>query len=129
MIGIDPYQYARSYSAGMQEFIEAYSYYEYLMGIKLSDWDNLQERLVYTHHVSTSQLEKEENETENINTPEMVENIKENQIRCPIQPMEFMLGIADLSGEIMRRCVNSLGNGDFKFCFAAKSFLQKLNTG
>lgn len=53
----------------------------------------------------------------------------EDPYKCLIQPTEFLLGIGDLSGEVMRRCINSLGAGDFDTCFAACNFLQSLYTG
>ncbi|XP_055687879.1 translin-associated protein X [Lutzomyia longipalpis] len=101
--GRDQYQYARAFSPGLQEFIEAYTFFEYSSGENLSDWEVVQERLKY--------------------------NVEEKSIECLVQPIEFMLGIADMTGEVMRRCVNSLGSGDVDGCFNANRFLQTLFTG
>lgn len=43
----DPYQYSRAYSAGLQEFIEAWSYFHYLSDTNINDWNELQEKLTY----------------------------------------------------------------------------------
>jgi len=44
---MDAYQYARAYSAGLQEFIEAFSFYEFLCGKNLSSWDIIQDHLTF----------------------------------------------------------------------------------
>lgn len=134
---LDPYQYSRAYSAGLQEFIEAFTYYEYLIGAKFMHWDDLQEKLTYVRNpakntVKTDKTDgKEENEdikddvelAEDINELQLVVNVTNI---CFVQPIEFMLGLADLSGEVMRRCINSLGSGDIDACFKACNFIQNL---
>lgn len=40
-----------------------------------------------------------------------------------------MLGLSDLSGEVMRRCITSLGNGDIDTCFEVCEFLRQLYSG
>lgn len=104
--GLDPYQYARAYSAGLQEFIEAYSFYEYISGINLSAWDALGRSLTYK-----------------------VDDESDEEIKCLVQPIEFMLGLADTTGEVMRRGVNALGTGNTTICFESSQFLQQLYTG
>lgn len=32
--------------------------------------------------------------------------------RLKITPVDYLLGVADLTGELMRMCINSVGNGD-----------------
>lgn len=48
---------------------------------------------------------------------------------CPVDPMEFMQGIGDFSGEVMRQCVNALGAGHFDVCFRGCAMLRWLHTG
>ncbi|XP_059621888.1 translin-associated protein X [Phlebotomus argentipes] len=97
--GRDQYQYSRAFSPGLQEFVEALTFFEYISGKDLSDWSTLQERL------------------------------RHDGEECLVQPIEFMLGLADMSGEVMRRCVNSLGSGDTDTCFASCRILQSLHAG
>lgn len=145
----DPYQYGRAYSAGVQEFIEAFTYYDYLFNDHIINWVDLQERLTYTvkpDNVSIDDATTEkriesgslEESTEavagNENKPETTaekedesEGLKE--MSCLVQPIEFMLGLADLSGEIMRKCINSLGSGDIETCHRACNFVQHLYSG
>lgn len=101
----DVYQYLRAISAGIQEFIEAYTFLEYLQEKDLSDWEKVQERFKY------------KDETEEGSTDE---------ISFDLIPSEFILGLADLTGEVMRNCINSLGSGDTDNCFKTCKFLQNI---
>lgn len=100
LAGHEAFQYIRAISAGMQEFVEAYTFLEFLQGKDLSDWQQIQERLKYK---------------------EDAEEISLNFI-----PSEFILGLADLTGEVMRNCINSLGSGDTDNCFKTCKFLQAI---
>lgn len=130
---LDPYQYARAYSAGLQEFVEAWTYFEYLSKDGINDWSDLQTKLTYDvsaeapPKVEPMALDEPEIVTDESEEKRAVESKK--TISCLVQPIEFMLGLADLSGEVMRKCVNSLGNGDIDACFNACNFLQSLYSG
>lgn len=100
--GHDIYQYIRAISAGIQEFIEAYTFLEYLKGMELSDWEQVEKRFKY----------KSDDETEDFS--------------FNLIPSEFLLGLADLTGEVMRNCINSLGSGDIDNCFKTCKFLQNI---
>lgn len=108
----DQYQFARAYSAGLQEFVEAFTYYDYLKSDRMMNWNDLQKRLTY----------KKNEQNDDSNADEL-------KIACLVQPIEFMLGLADLSGEIMRKCINSLGIGDIDTCHRACNFVQNLYSG
>lgn len=118
----DPYQYARAYSAGIQEFVEAYTYYDYLFNDQIMNWTDLQGRLTYTvksdDDSEAASIEEEKLELDSL-----------KELTCLVQPIEFMLGLADLSGEIMRKCINSLGSGDIETCRKACNFVQHLYSG
>lgn len=109
---LDPYQYARAFSAGLQEFVEAFTFYNYLCNEQVLSWNELQEKLTFAVDANG-------------------ENADANGVKvsCLVQPMEFMLGLADLSGEIMRKCINSLGAGDIQGCNDACAFVQKMYSG
>lgn len=42
--GHDVYLHIRAISPGTQEFIEAHSFWEYLQGKEISDWEAIQEQ-------------------------------------------------------------------------------------
>lgn len=87
----------------MQEFVEAFTFLEYLKGKDLSDWQQVQDRLKY---------KGDDNESK--------------EISFQFIPAEYILGLADLTGEIMRNCINSLGSGDIENCFKTCNFLQNI---
>lgn len=131
----DQYQYGRAYSAGLQEFIEAYTYYEYVKG-DVEDtltWDKLQKQLTYSAKNDKPPADNTTTETslgddEKLSVDGTVETIPK-EFYCLVQPIEFMLGLADIGGEIMRRCINSLGNGDVETCFKICQYMQLLYSG
>lgn len=43
-----------------------------------------------------------------------------------VPPTEFMLGVADLTGELMRRAIHSVGQGDLKLPYKLCSFLREV---
>lgn len=143
--GLDPYQYTRAYSAGLQEFIEAFTFYEYIRGENISDWEILQKHLTYDIQLNVDDNDNnndgadadnntkiDENTTDDMKEKrEEVEKInKETKtIKCLIQPNEYMLGIADMTGEVMRRGINSLGTGNLNVCFESSQFMNQLYSG
>ena len=129
---LDIYQYSRSFSAGLQEFIEAYTFYEYLNGTEIAGWEAVQEKLTFKVPFSEKVektddgAEKTEDDAVSCGVGEisLLDSAATKQIQCFVQPTEYILGLADLTGEIMRNCVNSLGNGDTDECFNSKVLLQ-----
>lgn len=101
--GCEIYQFIRAISAGIQEFVEAYTFLEFLQDKPLSDWEDLQARI---------RKKAENDETE--------------ECSFNLIPSEFILGLADLTGEVMRTCINSLGSGDTDNCFKTSKFLQNI---
>lgn len=101
LAGKDVNQYIRAYSAGVQEFIEALSFYEFSGDSeKLSSWKNI---------------------TENFLT------FAEESLH--VIPTEFMLGLQDTTGELMRKAVNSLGSGDVDQTLRVCDILRSLHIG
>ena len=43
-----------------------------------------------------------------------------------LTPVEYVLGIADLTGELMRKCINSVGTGDIEEPFKLSFLLQNI---
>lgn len=103
----DPYQFLRGYSAGLQEFIEAFTFYNYLKENTIKDWNYIQNELTYN------------NET----------GVKEIQLKTHLPPEEYILGIADLTGELMRKCINNLGSGNIEDCFRTCNFVKHMYNG
>ncbi|XP_063221690.1 translin-associated protein X [Bacillus rossius redtenbacheri] len=116
----DPYQFHRAYTAGMQEYIEALTFYRYLKGEALEHWDSVQKGLIYTVPESAQEeepameVDKEETSTE---------------VSAFLLPTDYFLGIADLTGELMRKCINNLGLGKMESCYHTCAFVRQIYNG
>ncbi|KAK6167918.1 hypothetical protein SNE40_021842 [Patella caerulea] len=101
--GEDPYQFMRAISPGMQEYIEAISFYYYLKHGQLISLNEIQKDLVFS-----KTGEDEQNKILTLNVP----------------PIEYLLGLADLTGELMRLTINSVGAGNLETPYKICEFLQ-----
>lgn len=95
----DTQLHIRAFSAGLQEFIEAFTFYELCSEKPLSGWTALTD-----NHLQ----------------------YEEGSLKCPLPPMEYMLGLQDTTGELMRKSINALGAGDVDQCFVVCQILRKL---
>lgn len=123
--GQDPYQFLRAYTGGLQEFIEAYTFWEYIGKQEISHWTAIQDQLKYTVPIN----EGKKDETAAQESSDEEQSDADIDISCPLPPLEFILGVGDLTGEVMRKCINSLGSGDVDSCFEHRRFLQELYKG
>lgn len=53
----------------------------------------------------------------------------EKKIKVLVSPTEYILGIADLTGELMRKCINNLSTGDINSCFETCDFVRQMYVG
>lgn len=99
----DPFRYQAAYSQGVQEFIEALSYWMFCRTGKL---------------LTTAQAESW--------FTFVVDGEKSNSIRLPLHPTDFILGIADLTGELMRACTDAVTRGNRALPFTLLPFMRAL---
>ncbi|XP_046571114.1 translin-associated protein X-like isoform X1 [Haliotis rubra] len=116
--GEDPYQFLRAYSPGLQEFIEAVTFYHYLHSGSLVTLQQIQDDLTFpTPHPAVENVA-------DITAP----NVKrEVTVQVLIPPLEYMLGVADLTGELMRLTINSVGAGDLQLPFKVCAFMRRIH--
>lgn len=101
--GFDAYQYQRAYTGGLQEFIEALVFYQFLAFDKIDKWETISKLFQYE---------------------------EEGTRFCLLFPQtDFLLGIADFTGELMRRCINNLGIGNINECFKICNLVKHIQTG
>merc|ERR1719466_749439 len=50
-------------------------------------------------------------------------------LRVTVPQSEYILGLADLTGELMRNAINSLGSGNMDVCFVLLDILQNMSEG
>jgi len=114
--GEDPYLFLRAYRPSFQEFVEALTFYWYLKSNVLYNWTNLGKSMTYTV-----------GDTDKMKTDESCDNLK--TIQTLVVPVEYILGIADLTGELMRKCINNLATGDIASCYQTCNFVRSMYKG
>jgi len=184
--GEDHYQFTRAYSAGLQEWVEALSFYHYLTYDKLIQFEEVEKELVFKDKKAKRKMEKgkdnENVEGDNIKEKEVlpeknedsvkierdgkeeiekediasrIEKVSEDKkdkeevygtlassvndiclseepsilISVTVPQSEYILGLADLTGELMRNAINSLGSGNMDVCFTLLDILQNMSDG
>lgn len=105
--GHDSYLYLRAYTSGLQEFIEAVLFFWYLKQDTIKTWAEINEKFLFQCNEQ--------------------DDVKDVALLFP--QVEFILGIGDFTGELMRKCINSLGTGNIEDCFKICHFVKDLYTG
>ena len=138
--GEDPHQHHRAYSPGVQEFIEALAYYKYLQSGRLISFAEAQKYLSFQPIKEKRDSEGEEEEEKcdpQKDTPEACEKTIESKesstmgsnTTLQLNPSDFLLGLADLTGELMRLCINAVGSGNRELPFSLLPFFRALFRG
>lgn len=103
---VEIYQFLKSITWGYQEYIEAVSFLHYLRGGGL-----------LTQETADSEFNFPSEDPEGL------------ELTLSLPTTEFYLGIADLTGELMRLCITSTSRGDLKTPFEVAQFLRSIYTG
>ena len=137
--GEDPHRHHRAYSPGVQEFIEALAYYKYLKTGRLISLGEAQGFLSFQpvaeklaeEEVEKCDPQKDVQEELDADKPVVlsVSESKTSQTTLPLTPSDFLLGLADLTGELMRLCINSVGSGNRDLPFSLLPFFRALFQG
>ena len=98
--GEDSYLFSRAYSPGLQEYIEALSFSHFLRNKTLISYEQVKATFEFS---------------------------KEGGKDLELNPFDYILGIADLTGELMRLCINSAANGDKETPFEVCRFLRDIH--
>lgn len=108
--GEDLHQFHRAFTPGIQEYVEAVSFHHFIRHRTLISLEEINARLVFIR-----------------------ENKGEGEVACvltfQITPTDYLLGVADLTGELMRMCISSVGNGDIDTPFQLSGFLRQIHDG
>jgi len=105
---VEIYQFLKSITWGYQEYIEAVSFLHYLRGGGLLRQNVAEQDFVFS-------------------CPESEDGNED--LRLCLPTTDFYLGIADLTGELMRLCITSTSKGDLTTPFEVAQFLRKIYTG
>lgn len=98
--GDDAYIYVRAYSPGLQEYIEAMAFLHYFTMNSFGKVQNPYEGLIPLETLQSLLTFGEE---------DIPTDITEKLV-VPIPVLEYLLGIADTTGEIMRLCISSVAH-------------------
>ena len=153
----DHYQYIKAYSAGLQEWVEALSFYHYLNYEQLITFSQVEQELVFEDRFKDDikiqnvdkldlkdvEVESDPNEkTDHFEDKDKIEDesvtdkddsvaslVPGNSLSVTVPQSEYILGLADLTGELMRNAINSLGSGNMDVCFVLLDILQNMSDG
>ncbi|KAI8492065.1 hypothetical protein Bbelb_304380 [Branchiostoma belcheri] len=113
--GEDLYQYIRAFSPGLQEYIEAVAFHHYCLGKGLVSLTQVQTDLEFP---ATEKPTTEDGECPS-----------HPAVTLYVPPIEYMLGIADFTGELMRLCITSVSSGDMDLPFQLCQFMREVYHG
>ncbi|KAM4770705.1 translin-associated protein X [Rhinophrynus dorsalis] len=128
LVGEDMYQYHRAFTPGLQEYVEAVTFQHFITSKTLVSIDDINKQLIFEeikkvpNSTSTDSLEKSSN------LPEKKQS-QTNILSLQVTPVDYLLGVADLTGELMRLCISSVGNGDIDTPFELSQFLRQIFDG
>ncbi|XP_056464952.1 translin-associated protein X [Gadus chalcogrammus] len=121
--GEDIYQFHRAFTAGIQEYVEAVSFQHYIRHRTLISLEEINAMLLFTKAQSTDAKEPAEEDA----PPPTVTAVSAPPFQ--VIPSDYLLGVADLTGELMRMCIGSVGNGDIDTPFQLSQFLRQVHDG
>lgn len=105
-------RYERNIGAGLEEFIEAISFYHYLRTQRLITLRQIQDRfLVESIPESHFYLEHEPRTSTSPARP-IAAATSQDSFAMHIPAHRYLLGLSDLTGELMRFATNAVGQGD-----------------
>ncbi|XP_032396363.1 translin-associated protein X isoform X2 [Etheostoma spectabile] len=112
--GEDIFQFHRAFTAGIQEYVEAVSFLHYIRHRNLISLEEINASLVF--------MRTEKGSAEALQPGGQV-------LTFQVTPSDYLLGVADLTGELMRMCISSVGNGDIDTPFQLSQFLRQIHDG
>ncbi|NWR74469.1 TSNAX protein, partial [Centropus unirufus] len=117
LVGEDMYQYHKAISPGLQEYVEAVSFQYFIKTRSLISIEDINKQLIFPPE------EKEETMFFNYR------DLQTHTLSLKVTPVDYLLGVADLTGELMRLCISSVGNGDMDTPFELSQFLRQIFDG
>lgn len=112
----DIYQFHKAFTPGIQEYVEAVSFQHFIRHRSLISLEEINARLVFMR------TEKTDPKAEAI-------PLGAHVLTFHVTPSDYLLGVADLTGELMRLCISSVGNGDIDTPFQLSQFLRQIHDG
>lgn len=99
--------HSRAVTAGFQEYIEARTLYSLMATKKIITYPECQKEFVHA----------------------ITDDDDPRTVVTMLPEIDYMLGLADLTGELMRKAINSISSGDSEECIHACQVVRDLYTG
>lgn len=116
--GEDLYQFHRAFTPGIQEYVEAVSFLHYIRHRSLISLEEINARLVFMR-----------TDRGDVKGSSEALPVTGQVLTFHVTPSDYLLGVADLTGELMRMCIGSVGNGDIDTPFQLSQFLRQIHDG
>ncbi|XP_008299944.1 translin-associated protein X [Stegastes partitus] len=116
--GEDIFQFHRAFTPGIQEYVEAVSFLHYIRHRSLISLEEINARLVFMRTEKADAKGSAEGQP-----------LGTQVLTFQVTPSDYLLGVADLTGELMRMCISSVGNGDIDTPFQLSQFLRQIHDG
>lgn len=120
IVHLHQYIYIFFFFTGLQEYVEARTFYYFMKHNDLPLWNSIQNHLKYTckelvtnSDVDTVHIDEQEHTT----------------VETLVPMTDYILGIADLTGELMRKCINGVGTGNIDGCFQTCAVVRDIYKG
>ncbi|KAJ1974311.1 hypothetical protein H4R33_006835 [Dimargaris cristalligena] len=126
--GSNRWRYGSTFTGGLQEYIEALALWVFLAEQRLITLAEVESRL---NEFSKAQSQGKENHTrvDTVPAPASEQGAVETQhpvVHIPVGPIDYVLGVSDVAGELMRYAINSLACGNADEANAVGVFFQQL---
>lgn len=111
---VDPHQYQKAFGGGVEEFVEAVQFYKYIETGNVMSFDELKNEYF---EFSVKKSENAEDTEE------------EEKLILLFTIVDFILGLADFTGELMRKNVNSITCGQLDECYKTLQLCREIQVG
>ncbi|NP_001079762.1 translin-associated factor X S homeolog [Xenopus laevis] len=128
LVGEDMYQYHRAFTPGLQEYVEAITFKHFIESRTLVTINEINKQLIFEGLENMPTITRE-SFCSNLSCSTENDHSKITALRIQVTPVDYLLGVADLTGELMRYCISSVGNGDIDTPFELSCFLRQVFDG
>lgn len=115
----DANYFMNTYRPGLQEYIEADSFLYYLRNSSLLDWKTVRKSLTFDENPAIPAAEDGSSTAEK----------EENCLKVEVTLVDYLCGVGDLTGELMRLGINYVSAGNFSKPAEICMFLNQLYRG
>lgn len=102
------HMHSKAYTAGLQEFVEARSFCSFLEQNTIITLEEIRKELIFS-----------------LKSKDGIER----SVSILLTPQDYILGLADLTGEVMRSTINQFASGVPNQCVFACDMLRRVYTG